>query len=116
MKTEELIRLGSKYKTPLYIFDCDSLKARVDAIREKLGPEVSLCYAMKANPFLTAEMARLTDRIEVCSPGEMKICIREEISPGCGADGLQVCQDGTCDGNCSGRCSCYGKYDQRVYI
>ncbi len=81
MKTEELIRLGSKYQTPLYVFDCDSLKARVDVIREKLGPDISLCYAMKANPFLTGEMAVLTDRIEVCSPGEMKICIREGICP-----------------------------------
>ncbi len=81
MRKEELISLAEKYKTPLYVFDLDQLKTRTDTIREKLGPEVSLCYAIKANPFLTAEMARLTDRIEVCSPGEMKICIREEIDP-----------------------------------
>ena len=36
---------------------------------------------MKANPFLTKEMAEYVDRIEVCSMGEFEICRRMEIPP-----------------------------------
>jgi hypothetical protein len=41
------------------------------------GSDAKLCYAMKANPFLTGELARSRRTIfEVCSPGELRICRR----------------------------------------
>ena len=58
----------------LYTFDLDLLKKQADRIKNALGEEIGLCYAMKANPFLTEVMAGCTDRIEVCSMGEFLIC------------------------------------------
>lgn len=74
MTQETFINAAKKFKTPLYLFDLDELTERVEGIRETFHDAVSLCYAMKANPFLTSEMASLADRIEVCSPGEFSIC------------------------------------------
>ena len=71
----------SSYPTPSYVFDIGELTEWVDEIRNTLPAGISLCYAMKANPFLTAAMAQLTDRLEVCSPGEYEICIRNNIDP-----------------------------------
>src|SRR5699024_8139345 len=49
--------------------------------RKNLSPETGLCYAMKANPFVTEQMAAAADRIEVCSMGEFRICRNLRISP-----------------------------------
>ena len=81
MNREELNAAAAEYQTPFYIFDADQLADRVQQIRERLDRRIGLCFAMKANPFLTSAMARLVDRIEVCSPGEMRICIRQNIPP-----------------------------------
>lgn len=81
MKTEQLEYGISRYGTPLYIFDIDMLREETERIRRALGSEVGLCYAMKANPFLTEKMSGLTDRIEVCSKGEFEICRKMGISP-----------------------------------
>lgn len=76
--TEDMIRkAASKYGTPLYLFDTDQLIERVKEIKEITG--VPLCYAMKANPFLTKELMQHVERIEVCSPGELQICRRIDI-------------------------------------
>ena len=66
--------------TPLHIFDLDRLSERTAGIRSILG-NTDLCFAIKANPFLTKELSRLTDRLEVCSPGEFEICDRLGIPP-----------------------------------
>lgn len=74
MTLEKIKKAADTYETPLYLFDLDVLKETVEKLRELLGKELSLCYAMKANPFLTAKMAGLVEYIEVCSPGELRIC------------------------------------------
>lgn len=74
MKTEQLEYAVSKYGTPLYLFDIEILKEETERIRKNLGSHIGLCYAMKANPFITEYMARMTDRIEVCSRGEFEVC------------------------------------------
>lgn len=66
-------------KTPAYVFDLDLLTARLTMIKELLGPQVLLCYAMKANPFLLSAMNPLVERFEVCSPGEFSICEQQGI-------------------------------------
>lgn len=70
-----------KYGTPLYVFDIDELKETVSLFRRHLGNVAGVCYAMKANPFLTRTMAELADRIEVCSMGEFEICRELQIPP-----------------------------------
>lgn len=79
MKTELLQEAVKKYGTPLYIFHLDILKEQTDRIREGIGNEIRLCYAMKANPFLAGYMSKLVDRIEVCSMGEFRICKKLQI-------------------------------------
>ncbi len=70
-----------KYGTPLYLFDTEEIMNTVSEFRKKLGTLADLCFAMKANPFLTRQMSEITDRIEVCSEGEYRICRTLEICP-----------------------------------
>lgn len=70
----------STTETPAYVFDIDELNKRIAFIRQFLGDQVHLCYAMKANPFVIGGIQETIDRYEVCSPGEFKICERANIS------------------------------------
>ena len=62
--------------TPAYVFDLDKMKKFVKKVQSCLGESVQLCYAMKANPFLTGPMMEVVSSFEVCSPGEFRICER----------------------------------------
>lgn len=64
----------AKYGTPLYVFNIDEMQKSVELFRQKLQGSADICFAMKANPFLTKQMAEVVDRIEVCSMGEFEIC------------------------------------------
>ena len=77
MKDQELI---NKFGTPFYLYDIPELKKRVDMMRS-YQKDIGLCYAMKAAPLLAGYIAPYVDRLEVCSPGEYEICLRDGISP-----------------------------------
>lgn len=62
--------------TPSYVFDLDKMKGFVKKVQSCLGESVQLCYAMKADPFLTGPMMEVVSSFEVCSPGEFRICER----------------------------------------
>lgn len=81
MKKEEYLQYISKgmLQTPAYVIDKAELGRHIRAIREIVGQDIGLCYAMKANPFITQAAAGWVDKIEVCSPGELAICRRMEI-------------------------------------
>ncbi len=66
-------------QTPLYIFDIDVLYQRIQYLKNHLPQRVSLCYAMKANPFLVKELENHVNKLEVCSPGEYYICEENNI-------------------------------------
>lgn len=74
---------AGKDNTPAFIFDIDQLLQRVLEIRSILTANgkcnCSLCYAMKANPFLIEPLGEAVDKFEVCSPGELSICIALEV-------------------------------------
>ena len=76
----ELKEIAIKCGTPSYIFDTDELCVRIDAMQQILGCGVTVCYAMKANPFLISVLDKKLDKFEVCSPGEFAICEKEGIS------------------------------------
>lgn len=61
-------------KTAFYVFDVKTLKDRVSYLRKMLPENVAVCYAIKANTFITAELENDVDRFEICSPGEAEIC------------------------------------------
>ena len=75
----ELKEIAIKCGTPSYIFDTDVLCERIDKMQEILGCGVTVCYAMKANPFLISVLDKKLDKFEVCSPGEFAICEKEGI-------------------------------------
>lgn len=81
MKLEHLECVAVKYGTPMYLFDVDVLLKEVRRLKEAVGNEINTCYAMKANPFLTEQLAQNVNRIEVCSIGEFQICKRLRIEP-----------------------------------
>ena len=68
--------IEDKNPTPSYVFDLDALAVHVNKIKELLVGKARVCYAMKANPFLTRPMMKHVDLFEVCSPGEFRICER----------------------------------------
>ncbi len=67
--------------TPAYVFDIDELILRTRKIKELLGKNVSLCFAIKANPFLLNAIKDEIDCFEVCSTGEFRICERACLPP-----------------------------------
>lgn len=67
--------------TPFYVFDADQLQARLAYLRKQLLPRIALCYAIKANPFITKEAAPFVDRLEICSEGEYRICETLKLAP-----------------------------------
>ncbi|MFG6382774.1 MAG: alanine racemase [Lachnospiraceae bacterium] len=80
MKQQEIEAVIKNYGTPVYVFDLDALTQHVSKISTFLKQEqINLCYAMKANPFLTGELEPYIERFEVCSPGEFRICEREHL-------------------------------------
>lgn len=66
--------------SPSYIFDLDEFAIRCDKVKEFLG-DIDLTYSMKANPFLLNGVPESISHIEVCSPGELEICIQTGILP-----------------------------------
>ncbi|MBQ8986185.1 MAG: diaminopimelate decarboxylase, partial [Lachnospiraceae bacterium] len=74
MELSKIKEAAERFGTPLYLFDLDCIRDRVQRFRDAFHGEIGLTYSMKTNPFLTLEMARQVERIEVCSMGEFRIC------------------------------------------
>ena len=74
MNNETLLSLAREYKTPLYVFDADAFKTRAAQVKIAFGERVTLCYSMKANPFLLRVLPEEIEMLEVCSPGELTVC------------------------------------------
>lgn len=73
-------RVGS---TPFYAYDRHLLEARVLEVRAALPAEVSLHYAIKANPMpaLVSHMARLVDGLDVASGAELNVALDSGMTP-----------------------------------
>lgn len=73
-------RVGS---TPFYAYDRQAMTERVALLRQHLPEGVQLSYAMKANPMpaVVQHMARLVDRIDVASAGELAVALDTPTPP-----------------------------------
>ena len=73
-------RVGS---TPFYAYDRKLLTARVEALRAVLPAEISLHYAIKANPMpaVVSHMARLVDGLDVASGVELRVALDTGMDP-----------------------------------
>lgn len=74
MDKKMIDKLINDVETPFYVFDIDVLKSRINYLKKMMPMNVTLCYAMKANPFLVKEIDDIIEKYEVCSYGEYKIC------------------------------------------
>ena len=74
MELSKIKEAAERFGTPLYLFDLDCIRERVQSFRDAFEGEIELTYSMKTNPFLTLEMSKQVERIEVCSMGEFRIC------------------------------------------
>ncbi len=70
-----------KTDTAYYVFDLGRVRERIAYLRQLLGTEVSLAYAVKANTFIIEGMIPYVERFEVCSPGEAAICEKLGVPP-----------------------------------
>ena len=72
-------------QTPYYVFDTDEFAKRAAMIRAALdckgGRRIPLCFSIKANPFLLHRLPEGLEHVEVCSPGELEICIALGVEP-----------------------------------
>lgn len=79
MKSNQIERILKDYPTPLYVFDISILKNRVSYLKSRLPKGVSLCYAIKANTFVVNDLYPEIEKLEVCSPGEMMLCLENGV-------------------------------------
>ena len=73
------IDIFSVLDTPSYVFDLDLLNTRSETIASHLPENVSLNFALKANPFLVGRLGLHISGYEVCSTGELNICRKMHI-------------------------------------
>lgn len=81
MKEKTIRTLLEKYPTPFYTFESRVLRERIKYLKSAMPAQVELCYAVKANTFISPVIADLADRFEICSPGELAICTEQHIAP-----------------------------------
>jgi diaminopimelate decarboxylase len=69
--------------TPFYAYDRGLLTARVAELRKVLPTDISLHYAMKANPMpaVVGHMARLVDGLDVASGAELRVALDAGMDP-----------------------------------
>lgn len=79
MTKELLIQIAKEYGSPAFLFDAEALKERMKQVKSIVGEDISLCYSIKANPFLIHTMLECVDKLEVCSPGELAICKKLQV-------------------------------------
>ena len=63
MKQEVIENILKNYETPIYVFDIDKLKKRIQFLRDNLTKRLELCYAIKANTFIVGEINDDVERI-----------------------------------------------------
>ena len=69
--------------TPFYCYDRDRLTQRVEELRGALPEDISIHYAMKANPMpaIVSHMVTLVDGLDVASGGELRVALDTGIDP-----------------------------------
>ena len=73
MMLRDFLRHTEQISTPAFYFDTDVFHNRVKFVKMEL-PQIPLTFSIKANPFLLNCLPDEIRHVEVCSPGELKIC------------------------------------------
>ena len=81
-----LLEIANSIGPESFVFDADEVCARAEEIKKIMnenlpsGTQINLCFSIKANPFLIPVLSDYVDYFEVCSPGELSICMAEKVS------------------------------------
>lgn len=69
--------------TPLFIYDMEIVEAQVRDLRDAMPPDLSIHYAIKANPYapLLERMVGLVDGFDIASGGELQMALGAGQSP-----------------------------------
>lgn len=73
MDLREYLKKTKNISTQAYYFDTDIFEKRVNFVKKELT-DIPLTFSIKANPFLLSHLPNNLQHVEVCSPGELKIC------------------------------------------
>lgn len=73
MDLREYLKESVYLTTPSYYFDIDVFEKRIEFVKSEM-PNIPLTFSIKANPFLLSCLPDNLSHVEVCSPGELKIC------------------------------------------
>ena len=71
---QAIAELVGSNTSSFYVFDVKKLRDRISYLRSRLPQDTELCYAVKANTFISGEIINDVERFEICSPGEYYIC------------------------------------------
>lgn len=82
MDRDVICEAASRFPTPFYLFDKDEASSEVRRMREVFPKRISICFSIKANPFLTGCLGDAADFVEACSFGELRICERMGLADG----------------------------------
>lgn len=72
-------KIVSEHQTPVYVYDVDILENRVAYLRNYLGENVNIVYAVKANTFVMPFVHPHVDALELCSFGEYEIAVKGKV-------------------------------------
>lgn len=78
MKNNKWLKTIESVDTPAYLFDIDEFNGRIDVCKE-LFPNTPITFSIKANPYLVGLVGDGVSHFEVCSPGELEICISHNV-------------------------------------
>lgn len=71
--------LSLNHQTPFYCFDTDIFEERIHKVKERLNSSAKLCFSVKSNPWLAESASKYADMLEVCSMGELHLCMDSGI-------------------------------------
>ncbi len=78
LANEILVRLAAEYSTPLYVYNGDLMRERLDEIKQLVPwPNLQIFYAMKANynPHILKLMLEAGAHIDAVSPGDVLLAL-----------------------------------------
>ena len=71
---DRIEKIEREWGAPFYIFHENLFARNLNLLRECLGGNIGITYAMKANPWLAQSAAKEAEYIEVSTDGELKMC------------------------------------------
>ena len=71
---DRMRKTEQEWGAPFYIFHENLFVRNLNLLRECLGGNIDIAYAMKANPWLAFSAAGVVEYIEVSTAGELRMC------------------------------------------